>query len=284
MKSELEFPVPVAEPADPPFAKIVVGIEDDAATGRAVLQAARLGRLAAAELDLLHVYEGSFPDASDAERDTVNALLETAKGWAEQAGTPATRHILVGEAIHLLEHEARERWSDLIVLGGEAPGRMGAVAGAVLRRAHCSVLLARPLPDEGTFPSRILCAVDGSEHSLEAVRQAAGIAAHAEGASLRLVHVATDANGSGRWIAAGDRALRLAVDAAARWHVEPTREIAVGDPASTIVAIAGVWGADLVVVGSHGRRGLNRLLLGSVGETVARDAGSSVLIARARPW
>ena len=284
MQTERHMTHRAIEPADPPFAKIVVGIEDDPATERAVLQAARLGSLSAADLDLLHVYEGSFPDASAAERAAINALLEASARWAGDAGASTTAHVLVGDAASLLEHEARERWSDLIAVGADAPGRLGKVATAVLRRAHCSVLVARPAVDDPVFPSRILCAVDGSEHSIEAVRQAAGIAAHAGRVSLRLLHVAPEANGGGRWIAAGDRALRTAVEAAARWHVEPTREIAVGDAPRAIVDIAGVWGADLVVVGSRGLRGLERLLLGSVGEAVARDAASSVLVARARPW
>jgi len=40
------------------------------------------------------------------------------------------------------------------------------------------------------------------------------------------------------------------------------------------------WGADLIVVGTHGRRGLNRLLLGSVAEGLARTAPVSGLLLR----
>lgn len=52
------------------------------------------------------------------------------------------------------------------------------------------------------------------------------------------------------------------------------------DPRSAIIDHAAEWGADLIVVGSHGRRGLNRLLLGSVAEFVARHARCSVEIVR----
>ena len=71
-----------------------------------------------------------------------------------------------------------------------------------------------------------------------------------------------------------------------------------GSPAHSIVAFASDWGADLVILGSHGRTGLARLLLGSVARNVLHHAGSSVLIVRrhaeakrgrredlaARPW
>jgi len=53
-----------------------------------------------------------------------------------------------------------------------------------------------------------------------------------------------------------------------------------GDPKSTIIDYASHWKADLIIVGSHGRRGLDRFLMGSVAEAVARHAPCSVLISR----
>lgn len=53
-----------------------------------------------------------------------------------------------------------------------------------------------------------------------------------------------------------------------------------GDPRAVIVDHAEEWKADLIVVGSHGRRGLDRLLLGSVSEYVAHHARCSVEIVR----
>jgi nucleotide-binding universal stress UspA family protein len=54
-----------------------------------------------------------------------------------------------------------------------------------------------------------------------------------------------------------------------------------GDPARVIVRLAGAGGCDLVVMGSHGRTGLSRLLLGSVAEEVVRRAGCPVVTVRA---
>jgi nucleotide-binding universal stress UspA family protein len=56
----------------------------------------------------------------------------------------------------------------------------------------------------------------------------------------------------------------------------------VGKPAEEIVKAAKSWPADLIVIGSHGRSGVNRVLLGSVAEAVARDAPCPVLIVRAQ--
>jgi len=53
-----------------------------------------------------------------------------------------------------------------------------------------------------------------------------------------------------------------------------------GDARSTIVDSAAQWGADLIVIGSHGHKGWERLLLGSVAESVVRHATCSVLVVR----
>lgn len=52
----------------------------------------------------------------------------------------------------------------------------------------------------------------------------------------------------------------------------------VGDPASTICAVAQSWAADLILVGSRGRRGLGELVLGSVSNHVMHHAPCSVLV------
>jgi nucleotide-binding universal stress UspA family protein len=57
-------------------------------------------------------------------------------------------------------------------------------------------------------------------------------------------------------------------------------EVKVGDARGEILDFAAVWNPDLIVVGSHGREGLDRFLIGSVAETIARHAVCSVLVAR----
>jgi nucleotide-binding universal stress UspA family protein len=57
--------------------------------------------------------------------------------------------------------------------------------------------------------------------------------------------------------------------------------VATGDARDRIVDTAAEWHADLIVVGSHGRRGFDRFLLGSVSESVVRHAPCSVEVVRA---
>ncbi len=59
--------------------------------------------------------------------------------------------------------------------------------------------------------------------------------------------------------------------------------VEIGDIRETIIDSAAEWGADLIVVGSHGQSGIKRFLLGSVAEFVARHAKCSVEIVRKPP-
>lgn len=58
--------------------------------------------------------------------------------------------------------------------------------------------------------------------------------------------------------------------------------VPVGGPATEIVKAAEEWPADLIVIGSHGRGGVQRALLGSVAEVVMRHAPCPVLVIRAK--
>lgn len=59
-----------------------------------------------------------------------------------------------------------------------------------------------------------------------------------------------------------------------------TWQVAVGVPAEEILGTAREWGADLIVMGTHGRRGLAHLVLGSVAEAVVRGATVPVMTVR----
>ena len=65
--------------------------------------------------------------------------------------------------------------------------------------------------------------------------------------------------------------------------VNVTTAVVQADPKSVILDDAKTWGADLIVLGSRGRKGLERFLLGSVSEAVLRHAHCSVEIVRLPP-
>lgn len=148
---------------------------------------------------------------------------------------------------------------------------------------------------------RILIAVDGSDTSNLALDHAVQLA-QSQRARLRIVHVVelftyplTMLDGPAfdptpLWEALreeGNNALSRAASKAGSAGVESEIAMLEGDDlssrvATTIAKDAQGWDADLIVLGTHGRRGFNRIVLGSVAETLVRMAPAPVLLVRSR--
>ena len=67
------------------------------------------------------------------------------------------------------------------------------------------------------------------------------------------------------------------------WQAKVLEEILEGAPVGTIITQAKEWAADLIIVGSHGRHGFERFLIGSVSTGIACQAHCSVLVVRLTP-
>lgn len=120
---------------------------------------------------------------------------------------------------------------------------------------------------------KICCAVDLERDSRVAVDQAADLARRFD-AELTLVYVVASPPPD-----ASEVLNRLREDAEARAGREVQSLVLAGDPVAEIVRHARKERCDLVVVGTHGRTGLPRLVLGSVAERVARRSPCPVLVA-----
>jgi len=137
-------------------------------------------------------------------------------------------------------------------------------------------------------PKNIMVATDFSACSDEAVRHGLELAEKLD-ARVHLVHVVT-LQGFGPAAlepeTLGDaetRAEQRLRGLARRWHA--TGRVAdvrapVGEPASMILLMAEQLRADLIVLGTHGRRGIRRLFVGSVAESVIREARCPVTVIR----
>jgi nucleotide-binding universal stress UspA family protein len=137
---------------------------------------------------------------------------------------------------------------------------------------------------------RILLGIDGSQAS-EVALQALIKMGHAQETEVRIMYVVEiwDVHfHSPEWLSAARRemwagargAIAHASKAVENAGFQVTTAIKEGDPRSELIDAASEWHADLIMVGSHGRTGLDRLLLGSVSEAVARHARCSVQIVR----
>jgi nucleotide-binding universal stress UspA family protein len=212
--------------------------------------------------------------------------------------------VLTGGAATEILRQARELPADLIVLGTHGRSGfehllMGSVAERVLRRAPCPVCTIRAgvhATATRTPPApfaRILCAIDFSPASLNALEYALSLAQES-GGRLALLHVedwphdvrATEALGADaaryqRQI--HERAVRelsAAVPADARAWCDIEEIVAVGRPYETILQTAAERSVDLVVLGAHGRAGLDLHVLGSTTDRVVRAATCPVLTVR----
>jgi len=131
---------------------------------------------------------------------------------------------------------------------------------------------------------KILYPTDFSSHSNQAYFHAVALAeSHGANLSILFVHSPSfrSRDASGKGVADRDywrEQLEQIRPVDARI---PVRHILLeGDPASQIVQYAEEAGIDLIVMGTHGRSGLERLLMGSVAEKVLRDAPCSVLVVK----
>ncbi len=143
---------------------------------------------------------------------------------------------------------------------------------------------------------RILVPVDGSPTSTRGLREAAALARD-QGAKLRLVHVVDEATILGGATAGVDlEPLIESLVRSGKSVVERSRRVAAklgvdaqtviyesvaGPAADSILREAKKWRADLIVMGTHGRRGIRRLVLGSDAEQVLRLAKVPLLLVRA---
>lgn len=139
---------------------------------------------------------------------------------------------------------------------------------------------------------RIVVAVDGSETGDRALEAAIELAREQK-AALRVVHVTGELLPVGAEALTAERLLESVYDAgltlvndavtkarAGQVDAEPRLIEGGGRTSQAIASEARNWPADILVIGSHGRRGLNRLLLGSVAEEVVRIAPCPVLLIR----
>jgi nucleotide-binding universal stress UspA family protein len=289
------------------FRKLLCPVDFSPGSQHALQVATRMAREADAELVLVHAwyvppaaFGGEYPIPIDLVQEVVADVqrrLAAATDDATRLGAPrVTSRVLHGVPWDQIVEAAREDPPvDLIVMAthgrsGLARVLLGSVAEQVIRHAPCSVLAARA--PGGVQPFRkVLCPIDFSEESRHALARVAELAVPG-GAGITLLHVIEPAITLSN-LPMGENNLpavdRRVAGELARWASDLENQVSV--PVNTEIRIGrpgvqtlGVLDADpsfdLVVMGSHGRTGIRRVLLGSVAEKVLRHAACPVLIVR----
>lgn len=190
---------------------------------------------------------------------------------AERATGPVETHVVEGRPASVLSTAIEDYDVDLVAMGthgrsGVDRYLLGSLAERTIRTAGVPVLAVRENGVVDGAIEDVLLATDGSEHAERAADHALAIA-EVTGARLHALTVGTDLDPAER---IAERARGVGLDA--------TEVVRSGAPHEAIQSYVDDAGIDLVTVGTHGRTGVERVLLGSVAERVLRAATVPVLV------
>jgi nucleotide-binding universal stress UspA family protein len=283
--------------------KILVAVDSSDASATAARAAAGRPWPPGTTVHVISVIEPLFgrsaPDLEKAFQESAEQTVQENAQYFRHAGLETSTAVLTGDSKTVVVAEAAERHADFVVLGshnasGVVPFLLGSVARAVARLATCSVEIVRT--NRGPTPLRILLASDGSECSKAAARSVAERPWPA-GTKFRILSVVEPSAPllptsylstemmeklRGKDMQQAQDAVSSAESTLSMAGIEASSTVAVpaATPKELILSEASEWNADLIVVGSHGRHGVSRLVLGSVSEAVALHANCSVEIIR----
>lgn len=270
-------PVDSQSPLTAAFADILCAVDGSCGSALAVRQAIELAR-PDGRITFMSVTDvrgiGANRVAGLGEHRATLAL-RGARALARDHGVRCDTE-LVHAAVPVDEILARQGSHDLLAVGSHLVSRVGgimtgSVATAVAHAMTGPTLIARPSASPAPFPRRIVVATDAGCKD-DAVIQAAIRLAVVRNAHLHVAH-ATAKNASAR-----DRAAVGAIGAAI-WtstETEPLVTAEAGDPVGLVTKLVENDGANLLVTGHGGRRGLSAL--GSVSERLVHRAPCSVLV------
>ena len=224
-------------------------------------------------------FAGGGADLRGRLAEEIRLQLEAIKAQAAAAGvTQKTRLGRNVSPFAAILEEIERLQPDLVVMGrygktGLERLRPGSVTARVIGLSPVKVLVV-PLKSTLGF-SRILIASDGSPYSAAAFREALVIARQMRG-QLLAISVAPREKETGL----AEEILKNLNIAAQEQGVDLESRVLVGEPDAAIVEAAQKSRTELIVMGSHGRTGFKRLLLGSVAERVIGQAACPVLVAK----
>ncbi len=269
---------------------------NDTAAGRAALQeAVRLAASCKASLTVATVapaFEGDInrlyvQDAREAVITAHKELLAEAAQAAKNAAVPVKTLLEEGQAFERIVDIADAEEADMIIVGKTGrpqfeQSMLGATPARIIGYTQRDVL-AVPENAQTDF-TMVVAGVDGSPCSTRAVEKALDLCSQYGGKLVAVfaIHllpehnlrekIVNDMDAKGKQVLDGVRML------AAKRDVPLEAKIIHAEPGLALVNASQEYNAGLIVVGSHGRTGLRRLLMGSVSERVLIQSQVPVLV------
>ena len=293
------------------FATILVATDGTEAGDRAVTYGIELAREHGAILEICTVVDSSAAlsgtalsggiDGTQIARvleDAAREILVRAGASAKRVEIASATSIVFGHPAEAIVKAATEKHADAIVVGTRGTNALerfflGSTAWDVLRASAIPTIVVPPHLAPHSTSYRVLVALDASERS-DATLQFAMRLAAAERAMLLLCSVVETQDLYEKAATYGyDYApvlaeLHITSEELIRHHAavvelhDLPHEVVIveGEAAKSILMVARQHRADTIVIGTHGRRGVARLFLGSVAEAVVREATVPVAVIR----
>jgi len=225
-------------------------------------------------------FEALAPGLVEKTEKEIRGHLESVKLMASKEGVECDIIVHEGEeAFQYIVDEAARKKVEMIIMGrrgrtGLKRLMMGSVTAKVIGYSPCKVLVI-PEAAKVSFNS-ILIATDGSKYGHAAALEAVSIAKRCGSDLLALSVVTKDKD-----LPAAKKSVEKISQIAEKEGLKAKTLTPRGTPYNVIVETAEKKNADVIVVGSHGRTGLERLLMGSVTERVIGHANCAVLVVKA---
>ncbi|MEW6109276.1 MAG: universal stress protein [Nitrospirota bacterium] len=265
--------------------KLLLSTDGSEFSEGAIREAINIARKCSSKLFVISVVETNpeftalAPQLVENSEKEARQHLESVNERASKEGVDCKTIVHEGEEPYkFIIEEAAKKKIEMIIMGrrgrtGIKRLMMGSVTAKVIGHAACDVLV---VPRAARLDFRkILLATDGSKYSDAASSEAISIAKSC-GSSLIALSVATkNAN-----LPAAKKSVEKVRRDAEKEDVKVETLTLKGMPYDVIVKTAERKGADLIVVGSHGRTGLKRLLMGSVTERVIGHTKNAVLVVK----
>jgi nucleotide-binding universal stress UspA family protein len=240
----------------------------------------KLNVLSVAEVLDIREFADDYPLAAvESKEKALRQHLESVKAIAVKEGIVCEIILSQGkEASKLIIDEAVKKNAELIIMGrhgrtGITRIMMGSVTARVIGDAPCKVLVVPRFARISL--DRILVPTDGSIYSDLAVREGISIAKRLGSSLIALSVYKKDAN-----YELAEATIGIVKELAEKCGVKIEALTLKGEPHEVIVDTVEKKEAGFMVIGSHGRSGIERLLMGSVTERVIGHAGCPILVVR----
>jgi nucleotide-binding universal stress UspA family protein len=285
----------------PMLATIIVPLDGSDFAARALPHAAVLGRSSGAKLVLVRVLAHRAPGSAVDELEAIQAALNLdaealrADGLRVETIVRRVHHVHADGVARAIAEVADDQQAELIVMSTHGRGGLGrwvygSVADSVLQQSTTPVLLVSPHVDS-PLPTdrrlRVLVPLDGSDLGEEAIETADLLAGTfdteltvlqvVEPLSYPLHYLPYDLDAE---LGAARQYLQTQVDRLQARNRRVTARATTGNPSWVVAQVSREVEADVVVMATHGRTGLDRLVLGSVATATLQRADVPVLLVR----